>query len=217
MSTEASFSPPFLRRLDPATKHTFAVPTKKINEGQDVSTFLSSLAYKDIITFVLQLNRAMVPSKITDTNGTQRVQEWRLDSDDAVLLSEPARRLQLLMSKLDSLIDEVPPDTGPRRFGNVSFRKWCEEMEARAAEMLDECLPADILQQGAEEEGGATAKSELLAYFRGSFGSPQRLDYGTGHELSFIAFLGCLWKLNGFAKSDPGVEERGIVTGVIEP
>jgi serine/threonine-protein phosphatase 2A activator len=50
----------------------------------------------------------------------------------------------------------------------------------------------------------------------GSFGSPQRLDYGTGHELSFLAFLGCLWKLNFFPRSEQGVEERGIVLGVFE-
>jgi serine/threonine-protein phosphatase 2A activator len=30
---------------------------------------------------------------------------------------------------------------------------------------------------------------EILPYFVGSFGSAQRLDYGTGHELSFAAFL----------------------------
>jgi hypothetical protein len=37
--------------------------------------------------------------------------------------------------------------------------------------------------------------------------------YGTGHELSFLAFLGGIWKLNGFPKTDPGVEERAIVVG----
>ena len=42
-------------------------------------------------------------------------------------------------------------------------------------------------------------------------------DYGTGHELSFLAFLGGIWKLNGFPKTDPGVEERAIVVGVIHP
>ncbi|KAK5277966.1 Serine/threonine-protein phosphatase 2A activator 1, partial [Cryomyces antarcticus] len=51
----------------------------------------------------------------------------------------------------------------------------------------------------------------------GSFGSAQRLDYGTGHELSFLAFLGCIWKLGGFPRTEAGVEERGVVLGVIEP
>jgi serine/threonine-protein phosphatase 2A activator len=53
----------------------------------------------------------------------------------------------------------------------------------------------------------------------GAFGSSQRLDYGTGHELSFLVFLGCLWKLGGFTKetSEDGALERSIVLGIIEP
>ncbi|KKZ63338.1 hypothetical protein EMCG_02339 [[Emmonsia] crescens] len=212
----ASFSMPYLQHLDPSQPHTFELPSKKINEGNDVSTFLTSLAYRDIMTFILQLNRAMVPSKITEEDGSQRVQTWPL-SCDSVEFSEPVRRLQLLLSKIDSIIDEVPPDTGPRRFGNVSFRKWWQEVERRAPELMDECLQPEVLRQGSEGPDSVSAKEELTAYFMGSFGSPQRLDYGTGHELSFVAFLGCLWKLNGFPKTGSGVEERGIVLGVIEP
>jgi serine/threonine-protein phosphatase 2A activator len=36
---------------------------------------------------------------------------------------------------------------------------------------------------------GVDANAELKEYLLGSFGSPQRLDYGTGHELSFVAFI----------------------------
>ncbi|QSS66357.1 phosphotyrosyl phosphatase activator [Histoplasma capsulatum] len=216
MAAEASFSTPYLQHLDPSQPHTFELPSKKINEGSDVSIFLTSLGYRDIVTFILQLNRAMVPSKITEKDGSQRVQTWPLNCD-AVEFSEPVRRLQSLLSKIDSIIDEVPPDTGPRRFGNVSFRRWCEEVERRAPELMDECLQPEVLQQGAQGLDSLSAKEELIAYFMGSFGSQQRLDYGTGHELSFVAFLGCLWKLNGFPKAGAGVEERGIVLGVIEP
>ncbi|OAX85489.1 hypothetical protein ACJ72_00121 [Emergomyces africanus] len=216
MAAESSFSTPYLQHLDPSQPHTFELPSKKINEGSDVSTFLTSLAYRDIMTFILQLNRAMVPSKITGEDGSQRVQTWPL-SCDAVEFSEPVRRLQLLLSKIDSIVDEVPPDTGPRRFGNVSFRKWWQEVEKRAPELMDECLQPEVLRQGRDGPDSVSAKEELTAYFMGSFGSPQRLDYGTGHELSFVAFLACLWKLNGFPKAGAGVEERGIVLGVIEP
>lgn len=40
-----------------------------------------------------------------------------------------------------------------------------------------------------------TAASELSVYLTESFGNPTRIDYGTGHEFSFIMFLCCLFKI----------------------
>ncbi|KAI9925166.1 Serine/threonine-protein phosphatase 2A activator 1 [Aspergillus wentii] len=198
--------------LDPSAGHSFVEPSKKINEGQDVSTFLTTKAYVDIMTFLLQLNRSLFPAKLPDGS----VQTWPLNTD-AVEFSATVRQLQYLLSKLEGIVAEVPPDTGPRRFGNISFRRWYEVVEKRASDLLDECLPSEVLQTKSSDPEGPTAKVELMAYFLGSWGSPQRLDYGTGHELSFLAFLAGIWKLNGFPKSSPGVEERAIVLGVIEP
>ncbi|KAJ5495694.1 Serine/threonine-protein phosphatase 2A activator 1 [Penicillium diatomitis] len=198
--------------LDSSASHDFIQPIKRINESQDVSAFLTSKAYSDIMTFVLQLNRAMFPSKLEDGS----VQSWPLGSE-AVQFSAPIRQLQVLLSKLEDLVQEVPPDTGPRRFGNVSFRKWHDTLASRASALLRECLPADLLDRPSSSPSGVTAEAELTAYFMGSWGSSQRLDYGTGHELSFLAFLGSIWKLNGFPQSEFGVEERALVLGVIEP
>jgi serine/threonine-protein phosphatase 2A activator len=136
---------------------------------------------------------------------------------DAVQFSAPVRQLQRLLSKLEDIVQEVPPDTGPRRFGNISFRRWHEVLTSRASEFLRECLPAELLDRCSPTGQGVTAEAELKAYFLGSWGSGQRLDYGTGHELSFLAFLGAIWKLNGFPQSEFGVEERALVLGVIEP
>lgn len=201
-----------LPKIDTSAGHNFKQPSKRINEGQDVNEFLSSKAYVDIMTFLLQLNRSMFPSKLPDG----RVQTWSLNCE-AVEYSAPVRQLQLLLSKLEAILEEAPPDTGPRRFGNISFRKWHQIVESRAANLLDECLSSEILQTPSSESGGPTAEVELMAYFLGSWGSPQRLDYGTGHELSFLAFLAGIWKLHGFPQNSPGVEERAIVLGVIQP
>ena len=35
-----------------------------------------------------------------------------------------------------------------------------------------------------------------------SFGNEARLDYGTGHEASFVAFLACLSKIGFLKRSD---------------
>lgn len=39
-------------------------------------------------------------------------------------------------------------------------------------------------------------------YLQESFGSHERLDYGTGHELSFVSFLFCLFKLGVLLEAD---------------
>lgn len=204
-----------LALLDASKPHPFAVPIKKINEGHHVSTFLASRAYHDILTFLMQLNAAMFPRYMQDSNETlERVQTWELDSPH-VSYSATVKRLSQLLDDLDKIIDEVPPDPGPRRFGNASFRKWNEIVASRSPALLQLHLPADVLDR--QSATVATARSELESYLLGAFGSAQRLDYGTGHELSFLAFLACIWKLGGFKRTSSGDEERGIVLGIIEP
>lgn len=195
---------PTLDKIGDIKNHRFEKPVKKIYDGADVTFFLTSLAYRDIMTFTLQLNRSVVPRKQT-IEGTTKVITWPLGSKD-VTYSESVERLRALLTRLIKFIDDVPPDTGPRRFGNVSFRKWHKLVEDQLENLLNEWLPEWLVP----------AHEELGAYLLGSFGSAQRLDYGTGHELSFLAFLGGLWKVGFFAQADPGVEERGIVLGVFE-
>ncbi|KAI4261612.1 MAG: hypothetical protein L6R42_003192 [Xanthoria sp. 1 TBL-2021] len=195
--------------------HTFIQPVKRINEGHHVSRFLMSRAYHDIMVFVLQLNRPMYPCVTQDSKTFKQViQPWELSSPH-ISLSNTVRQLKELIGALNSIIDEVPPDPGPRRFGNVSFRKWYEVVEARLPDLLNDHLPPKVLCSGNGIEVSVSA--ELLSYLLGGFGSSQRLDYGTGHELSFLAFLGCVWKMGGFDSFSSGNEERGIVLGIIEP
>ena len=190
------------------------MPTKKINDGDDVSSFLVSKAYRDITTFLLQLNTSMIPL-YTPKTGPQakKFQTWEIGSLD-VQFSSPVIHLKNLLLELNTIIDEIPLATGPRRFGNIAFRKWHETVENRSIQLLEDNLPPTVLSF--PHESDVSAMDELRAYFLGSFGSSQRLDYGTGHELSFLAFLGCIWKLGGFEKSAPGEEERGIVLGVVD-
>ena len=99
-------------------------------------------------------------------------------------------------------------------------------MEGRVDELMGEFIAAEVLdfpRAGGAGGGGddgevVGARDELRAYLLGGFGSAQRLDYGTGHELSFLAFLGCLWKLGAFTDGKAGGEiERHFVLGVLEP
>lgn len=196
-----------LRRLAEPASHAFSKPVKRIHDGADVSFFLTSSAYRDIMTFMLHLNHAMIPRKVV-LDGKDQIRGWPLGSTD-VHYSSSVLKIRSLLSDLGSLVAEAPPDTGPRRFGNVSFRKWYKSVEAKVTGLLTLHLDHDLLP----------ALPELEQYLLGSFGSPQRLDYGTGHELSFLAFLGCLWKIGFFEAGATGSEEneeRAIVIGIFQ-
>ncbi|KAL9062510.1 MAG: hypothetical protein Q9157_008859 [Trypethelium eluteriae] len=193
--------------------HSFIQPAKRIHDGEDVSFFLSSKAYTDLTTFLLQLNASMFPRR---DKSSAHVHSWEIGTQN-VEYSAANKQLKKLINQLETFIEEAPPDTGPRRFGNISFRKWYNLVEERVSDLIDQYVPVSVLDFTTKDNPVTTAKDELRAYLLGSFGSAQRLDYGTGHELSFLAFLGCIWKLGGFPKAEAGIEERGIVLGVIEP
>lgn len=176
------------------------VPSKRINDGDDLNFFLTSTAYRDIKSWLFQLNHACFPKK--DQDGS--TSECRLDQPPPY--SQTIESLRSMLKDFTSLLKQAPPDTGPRRFGNVAFRAWFKLAEQHVDDILQRHL-ASTLREHADMAG------ELKAYLLGSFGSAQRLDYGTGHELSFLAFLGCLSKLEAFDTGD----ERAIVVGVFEP
>jgi serine/threonine-protein phosphatase 2A activator len=206
--------PKRLAILSPIEPHVFVIPAKRIHEGQDVQQFLTSQAYRDIGIFVMQLNIAMCPRK---SFTSDHVETWPLDSP--LNLSQPVRKLQELLQSIGSIIDEAPPDTGPRRFGNISFRKWFEILETRVQGLLQDYLPKAVLEFSTASVDGVSVLDELTPYLLGGFGSPQRLDYGTGHELSFLAFVACIWKLGGLTSTATAGSplERSLVLGVIEP
>lgn len=207
---------PRLEILNGIEPLAFITPIKKINEGHDLSAFLTSKAYSDIVKFILQLNYAMLPNYITGSKESlDNNRTWGLDKS-TIILSDTVNRLRNLLAEIERIIDSNPPAPGPRRFGNISFRKWAESVEYQSKALLEYYIPANTLR--VRSSSGIGPHDELASYLLGSFGSPQRLDYGTGHELSFLAFLGGIWKLGGFEETDlPGDQERGIVTGVIEP
>lgn len=43
---------------------------------------------------------------------------------------------------------------------------------------------------------------EIMMYLIDGFGNPTRIDYGTGHEISFLMFLCCLFKIGALVEDD---------------
>lgn len=79
------------------------------------------------------------------------------------------------------------------RFGNRGYRNWMDKVMAESDEKLGALSSA---------EGFERAIPELKIYWEESFGSYERIDYGTGHELNFVAFLFCLFKMGVFNEAD---------------
>lgn len=61
-----------------------------------------------------------------------------------------------------------------------------------AADELKDIFPQDLYK----------AIPELVYYLLESFGNPTRIDYGTGHEMAFIMFLCCMFKIGAFEMND---------------
>lgn len=181
------------------TSHTFAIPVKRINDLSGVHNFLLSPAYKLITSFILHLNASISPLD-HKTNTLRNPADYTLTSP-SIYVSPEAQSIIDLIHTLEGFIEKAPPDPGPRRFGNIACRKWHALVEEALTRvdgcLLDKHLPKKITSLP-KPIGGVSAKEELLMYLLGSFGSPQRLDYGTGHELSFTAFMCGIWVLGGF-------------------
>lgn len=94
-----------------------------------------------------------------------------------------------ILEELGNILQNHPPIEGPRRFGNLACRDWHDELKESAPDLLLRFL---IIPEGIDSQG---FRIEAQTYLCNSFGSQTRLDYGTGHELSFLAFLGGLIRL----------------------
>ncbi|XP_064420467.1 serine/threonine-protein phosphatase 2A activator isoform X1 [Latimeria chalumnae] len=157
------------------SNHTFMVPKKEINMVSDMSKWKRSQAYVDYMGFILTLNEGVKGKKLTC--------EYKI--------SEPIEKLMALLNTMDRWIDETPPVDQPSRFGNKAYRTWYARLEKEAENLVSSIIP----------ENRSQAVPEVATYLKESVGNSTRIDYGTGHEAAFAAFLCCLCKI-GILKLD---------------
>jgi len=161
-----------------------ATPIQKIKTEEDVELWKTTRSYSDLGLFLQRLNEAVVGHYLPFT-------PQRPSKHVASVLS--------ILDKLDTWIDEAPPLQTPQRFGNLAFRTWGKRVEDNAGRLLSAMLPVEL----------HPAIPYLSPYFLTSFGSFQRMDYGSGHETSFTIFLLCLSLLRFFVPERD--EERQVV------
>lgn len=145
----------------------------------DMPLWEKSEAYYDIVGFINSISNAV--QGIKNTTYLEQI--------------PVVKNLLNLFEKLTKLVDETPPVDQPQRFGNKAYRDWFAKMQANANDYLADALPIEF----------HPAITEIGVYFVESFGNSTRIDYGTGHELSFIMFLCCLFKIGALTELDKAV------------
>lgn len=79
------------------------------------------------------------------------------------------------------------------RYGNPAYRDWFERLSVEGKLLTIQILP---------EELRSSAIVEVFPYLMDSFGNYTRIDYGTGHETNFAAFLYCLVRIGLIKEED---------------
>ncbi|KAG7883720.1 hypothetical protein KL938_002305 [Ogataea parapolymorpha] len=179
-------------------------PAKKIHSSADVQSFLHSVAIDRIKTALMlicqKVSLKTVPEGVLDSSlvesPNEPVSSTLLDLPppttefDQKTLSPNVQRVLDFLAELNLLMDQVPPLPGPRRYGNMACRDWHDQFEKKVDGWFDLHLRPLFESQVDGQFSGFV--SEARYYILGAFGSRDRLDYGTGHELSFLAFFASL-------------------------
>lgn len=164
----------------------FQTPTKIIHSEEDIRRFRDSATSKNYIGFVVALSESIRGHMISDPCH----------------VSPTITSIISILQTLLQFVDEIPPLQQSARYGNLAYRDWHNRMTENADSLTLQFLPADL----------NSATVELTPYFTDSFGNASRIDYGTGHETNFAAWLYCLARLGVIKEEDyPAVVSRVFV------
>ncbi|KAJ2296313.1 Serine/threonine-protein phosphatase 2A activator [Coemansia sp. RSA 2706] len=162
---------------DMTLQPAYQTPCRQLLDPKDMAAWQRSSAYREIVGFIEQLSSSIAGKRVSSS----------------YTVSANVQRICQLLDKAESWIIENPPDTSlSSRFGNQSFRKWEAEARRRTPQLLRDLLP--------ESCHGAIV--ELTPYLTEAFGNATRIDYGSGHELSFVVWLLCLCKIGFLEPTD---------------
>lgn len=176
---------------------SYAKPVKKLKDRGDFeSNFkVNSKTLKKILDFIKEVDFDDAEKYLPVTKD-EKLFEMATCSDIITRLVA----VQDLFKLLDKLIDETPAEANKnQRFGNPTYRVWQKKMQEQAAHYIYNNMV------NPENEKFGDSYLEIAEYFTASFGDETRIDYGTGHECSFICFLYCLEFVGFFTR-----EERSI-------
>eukprot|EP01097_Dermamoeba_algensis_P000651 TRINITY_DN122_c0_g3_i2.p1 TRINITY_DN122_c0_g3~~TRINITY_DN122_c0_g3_i2.p1 ORF type:complete len:316 (+),score=47.51 TRINITY_DN122_c0_g3_i2:52-999(+) len=164
-------------------ERTFVVPTTQIHSLEDLESWKTSETFNNFLSFILRLNESVRGKKAPKPSERQK----EIAAGNCTKLTD---KLESMLEHFESWTAEFPPEVDTKsRFGNPAFKQWHQRLVDRGVDV--------IRGLGVPEK----AVEELYSYIKESFGNAQRIDYGTGHEAHFVAFLYGLESL-GLVSSD---------------
>ncbi|KAH7726137.1 protein phosphatase 2Aregulatory subunit B' [Aphelenchoides avenae] len=169
-----------------SSEREFTVPKREILNVFDIGKWHKSKAYAKYLEFLHRINDAVRGLPTTS---------------DVEVGPEPQKIIDLLTQLRNWIPDFPPEDMGSQRFGNKAYRNWHAKLVEQAEDLVKELLP----------NGVKAAAVELVPYLLDAFGNATRIDYGSGHEASFLIFLLCLYELGVLKEPD---DDRAVVLRV---
>ena len=160
------------------SKHKFIPTSKKITNPDLLDKFLNGKTYNLIMNFIKALQNSV--------RGKSNHQVEKSKNPCVLGLGN-------LLNELDKIYEDTPVSTKEQRFGNTAFRNFRNKVEQKYNDLAKLVLVPKY---------NADLAQELKNYLIESFGSFQRLDYGTGHELNFLCFLLVLFCTGYYKESD---------------
>ncbi|GKV09374.1 hypothetical protein SLEP1_g20885 [Rubroshorea leprosula] len=154
----------------------FQSPSKKIHSPDDIRAFHESETCKNFLGFVVALSESIRGRKISDPCHE----------------SSTTTKIASILETLIHWIDEIPPVQQSSRYGNISYRTWHERLIENSDSLMLQFLPDEL----------KLSTVEIVPYFTDSFGNSSRIDYGTGHETNFAAWLYCLARMGILKEED---------------
>lgn len=139
-------------------------PVCRVQSSSDIEAWLASRAYFTLITYLND-----VSAEIQGIRNT-----------DLFPISKNIKRLTTIFEQLDSMI--VANSPAPLVLGanmdsrTKSYRRWAHGMLRDIYKIVEKAVPSSKCRH----------VNELGVYLSGSFGSSAKIEYGTGHELSFL-------------------------------
>ncbi|VDP88285.1 unnamed protein product [Echinostoma caproni] len=174
---------------------------KRISNPQDVRTWTVSKAYRDVMDLIQTVSKHVTGKPIKPD----------------IPVSPAVSSVCELLRELNKKIDDFPAEEQPQRFGNKSYRLWFQWMSENAMELCRSTLfeKCSVTTSVVENVPFEEIVEEIAGYFTESFGNSTRIDYGTGHELAFVAFLACLFKCGILHAPNPGSPNDYIGVGLV--